>query len=172
MKKEWEDYIESNLRYDQDSGNLWWAIRGQGRPLTRPAGSNNGAGYLVIKITLEGDKKRFFAHRIVWFLCHKEWPIAQIDHINGVKDDNRIANLRQATHSQNQFNKHSQGGSSIYKGVSFREERGIWRAVVQLNKKSKYLGAFKTQEEAALAYDKAAKALFGEFAKLNFPEED
>ena len=170
MKKEWEDHIIDNLRYEPESGYLWWTKGGRKRCLTKPAGSDSGKGYIVIGIKLGCKKRRLLAHRLAWFLYHKKWPENQVDHINGIRFDNKITNLREASSFQNQCNAKSRGGTSVYKGVFFRKDRGNWRAHIQIDKKIKHLGTFKTEEDAARAYDKAAKELFGEFAKLNFPE--
>lgn len=89
-----------------------------------------------------------------------------IDHINGNGLDNRKENLRYCTKSTNAMNckihKHNTSG---YKGVSKSGNR--WRAYIVLNDKQRQIGSYKTKEEAALAYNKKAIELFGEFAKLN-----
>ena len=97
-----------------------------------------------------------------------------IDHINRDSADNRKANLRQATHGQNQANKAKNhvNPSSRYKGVSLT--KGVckrkWRARIQVNRRMIPIGSFESEIDAAKAYDKAAKKYFGEFAYVNFPE--
>lgn len=91
-----------------------------------------------------------------------------VDHINGDGLDNRKANIRPATQGQNLMNRGKQiNNTSGYKGVS-RTGKDKWKAMIQFEGKDYYAGSFKTKEEAALAYDKKAKELFGEFAKTNF----
>lgn len=96
-----------------------------------------------------------------------------IDHINGNKLDNRKCNLRLVTQQQNCFNSKkriapvSGKKPSRFKGVGWRENRKKWRSRITFNGKRYYLGQYETEEEAALAYNKAAKSFFGEYAKLN-----
>ncbi len=95
-----------------------------------------------------------------------------VDHIDGNGLNNQRSNLRLATKSQNNHHivRHRKDTSSIFLGVTFRSRDGVWAAQITKNYKKVYVGEFKTQEEAARAYDKKAKELFGEFACLNFPE--
>ena len=94
------------------------------------------------------------------------------DHINRDGMDNRRANLRAATHSQNLCNSRRRLGtkSSKYKGVSLKKQTRKWTARIGIDKKEIHLGCFKNEIEAAKAYDEAAKKYHGEFACLNFPE--
>jgi hypothetical protein len=89
----------------------------------------------------------------------------QIDHVNGDGLDNRRANLRRATASENQANVSGRGGLSRFRGVSL--SRGYWRAYISLGGKQVHLGHFKSEAEAALAYNQAAQARWGSFARLN-----
>ena len=96
-----------------------------------------------------------------------------VDHRNRKGLDNRIANLRMATHSENCYNRRKPGNTtSRYKGVYCEKRRGRvrWRANIKFQDKRIFLGYYDSQLEAARAYDEAAKKYHGEFAQLNFEE--
>lgn len=91
-----------------------------------------------------------------------------VDHINGDTLDNRRENLRNCTNSQNLMNKAKKRTSPYkYKGIWWDKWRKRWRTGIKVDGKMKYLGYFKTEIEAALAYNVAAMRYFGDFAKLN-----
>lgn len=96
----------------------------------------------------------------------------EVDHKNGDSLDNRRGNLRPATRSQNEANKGKQrrkgGSSSRFKGVHFDSITSKWRACIRKNYRLIRLGRFARERDAAMAYDAAARQLFGEFAKTNF----
>lgn len=95
-----------------------------------------------------------------------------VDHINHDGMDNRRANLRAATHSQNLRNRKKTSGAtqSKYKGVCWKKGNRKWQARIGFENKEIYLGCFKNEIDAAKAYDRAAMKYHGEFASLNFPE--
>lgn len=91
-----------------------------------------------------------------------------VDHINGDVLDNRRSNLRPADHTQNARNQHKiRGKTSRFKGVTFDKRWGKWCAWTCNKGRSKNLGVFTTEEEAARAYDRAVKEQYGEFARTN-----
>lgn len=89
-----------------------------------------------------------------------------IDHVNGNKLDNRRCNLRAATQAENNRNNHVIRSNTGYKGVS-KDKYGKYRSQIGFNGEAIYLGRFDTPEQAAEAYNKAAKEMFGVFAHLN-----
>lgn len=94
-----------------------------------------------------------------------------IDHINGDGLDNRRANLRRATRRQNIANSGSRvDTTSRFKGVSWSEHAQAWQVHIRLERKSKYLGLYEHEDEAALVYDSVAHETYGEFARLNLPD--
>ena len=127
------------------------------------AGSVNAKGHINVQV----DGKLYAAHRIAFLIVHG-WLPKEIDHINRDKTDNRIANLRPATSSQNKGNigllASNQSG---YRGVSLNRRSQKWHAQIKINGKQTYLGRFDLPEDAAVAYNNAAIAHFGKFAHLN-----
>lgn len=119
-------------------------------------------GNLYAARTIAGQKQ--YMHRLI-----AGNGTGKVDHRNGDGLDNRRANLRSATDSQQQANRGKQKGNhtSQYKGVCFRTRNGKWLASIKVKGKSLHLGYFPTEEAAALAYNEAAAIYFGEFARLN-----
>lgn len=91
-----------------------------------------------------------------------------VDHRNGDRRDNRASNLRVTNARGNSVNRRPMS-SSGFKGVT-RHRTGRWQAQIKINDKGIYLGLFATREEAARTYDRAARAAWGDLARLNFPE--
>lgn len=114
-----------------------------------------------------GAPQRVLMHRQILGIVSD--PSVRVDHRNLDGLDNRRANLRPATHSQNLANVPKRRGSSAYKGVYWNRKLGKWSAYIQVDGKSRYLGVFLDEDEAARARDRAASEAFGEFARLNFP---
>lgn len=96
----------------------------------------------------------------------------EVDHADGNGLNNQRANLRACSTSENQQNRASIRGSSAYKGVLWDKSHGCWKAKIIVDGKRFMLGSFQTEEAAARRYDQAARAHFGEFARLNFPGEE
>jgi hypothetical protein len=127
----------------------------------RKVGCVNMAGYLTIFVRIRGNKRSYGAHRLAWFYVFGRWPKNEIDHRNNNRLDNRIANLREATTQQNRTNKLTKNEA---RGAYWHKRCKRWQALITVNYRKHHLGYFKTRIEAAAAYDKAARAAFGEFA--------
>lgn len=102
-------------------------------------------GYVILSFT--ENKKQYYlqGHQFAWYWVYKEC-VEQIDHINRIKNDNRICNLRAVTHQQNNFNRGN------VKGYSWQNDVNKYRADIRLNNKTIYLGLYNTEQEARNAY--------------------
>ncbi len=132
------------------------------------SGSGN-TKYARTEIRLNNKRHQIQMHRIIMGAGKGE----QVDHINGDGLDNRIENLRMCTYSENYQNSRKRKNcSSKYKGVHFYKDSQNWRAMITIPNTGHpiHIGLFKEEIEAAKAYDAKASELFGEFARLNFPE--
>lgn len=135
---------------------------------TRTVAIGDVAGTLGRKgyrhITCNG--RRYRAHRIAWLIMTGNWPKNQVDHINGIRDDNRWCNLREATQSQNSMNQKIQNRNTTgYKGVTFSKSHNKYRAQIQIAGKKMRIGLYTTPEEAFEAYVNTANKLFKDFAR-------
>jgi hypothetical protein len=156
------DALKSLLQYDPETGLIYWIAKGKGKIKKKAAGTLLHSGYLGICI----GPKRWQAHRIAWALHHGDWPKDQVDHINGIKTDNRACNLREATNSQNGKNlKLSKANKTGIAGVCWNEKHQSYRAYIKVEHQQKYLGTFKTIEEAAKARHDAEDQYFGEWKR-------
>lgn len=112
--------------------------------------TNNG--YIRCNLRISRIKKiDVLAHRLAWFLETGEIPDV-IDHINGIKTDNRFCNLRNTTQQKNLWNR-----NDIVKGYCWNKQAKKWQVSIKINKKSKYLGLYNTEEEAHQVYLDAKK---------------
>ena len=149
-----QERLKELLDYDPETGVFTWKsiVFGSHMKVGSVAGSMYSNGYLRIKI----NGKDYRAHRLAWLYMYGCWPTNQIDHINRVRDDNRIANLREATNKENQWNRGKQKSStSGFTGVSWHKKSGKWQSRIAVNKKVIQLGVFNTPEEAHAAYVRA-----------------
>lgn len=126
------------------------------------AGTHCGKGYRKIAVT----GKIYTAHRLAWLYVYGEFPKQMIDHINGIKDDNRFANLREASGSNNQHNvKLRASNTSGYKGVYWNKQVNKWQARCEINGKCHLLGYFDDPKLASDSYENFAKSHHGIFYK-------
>ena len=153
--------LVSKLQYNQETGDLIW-VKARSHRVGKIAGYVGLNGYRRI-----GSKGYLFrAHRLCWFIVYGSMPEHEIDHINGLKDDNRLCNLRQATLSENRTNVKLRSDNKVgFKGVR-RVNRLArpYRVSIQKNGRRISLGNFETAEQAHDAYVKASIKFHGEFA--------
>lgn len=119
------------------------------------AGSINKKGYISVCV----GGRYYLAHRVIWLMEHGQWPTEQLDHINGVKTDNRLCNLRSvdnATNAQNKPAKSARSSSGLL-GVSWMSAAKKWRAQIQVRGRVVYLGLFTDKEAAHAAYVEAKR---------------
>ena len=116
-------------------------------------------GYCINK-----TRSHLSIHRVIM----QAKPGEQVDHINGNKLDNKRSNLRICTNQENSFNRKIRSESTNgYKGIEYRLDKQKWRARIAFNSKKLSIGEYKTKEQAAVAYNIAAKYFFKDFAHLN-----
>lgn len=114
------------------------------------------------------NREQMCAHVLAWFYIHKKWPLADIDHINRNRHDNRINNLREATRSQNVFaGKTRSDNKSGQRGVSWHKRAKKWRVQIVVDKQVHYLGLFACKEIACLVYSEHAAKFYGKFYSPN-----
>lgn len=149
-------YLCSIFEYFPETGFLYRRATG------KRAGSVDTKGYRILSIR----GKSYRAHRVIWALYYNQKPPKQIDHKNGVTDDNSIDNLRDATASQNGSNqKTPSNNTSGVKGVYWVEDGSKWQVRVRYLGKGYFGGHFKTVAEAEVAVKALRAKLHGEFAK-------
>jgi hypothetical protein len=154
------------LSYDKESGLLTWIA--QPSPKSRcaigaEAGYTEPDGYRRIKFL----GRLYGAHVLAWVIVAGEWPELEIDHQDVNPSNNRWANLREATRSQNKANMPPPAtNTSGVKGVHWDAERGKWAAAIRVNGRKRLLGRYSEKQDAAGAYQTAALQHFGEFARF------
>lgn len=152
-----QDYLKSILRYDPEIGRFFWI--GARQKVT----VGNMAGYLrenkYRSIVINGIS--FLEHRLVWLYSHGIMPKDQIDHINHIRDDNRLENLRIVSHQENQRNRSkSKNNVSGITGISWHKSTGKWQAKIKVDGKMEWIGIFEDYFESICAR-KSAELKYG-----------
>lgn len=149
------EFLRSRYDYDAETGHF------TSRHTGKRVGFMTEKGYRRIGI----DGVCHGEHRLAWLYMTGTVPPECMDHINGVRDDNRWANLRPATMRQNRFNSRKRTAVSPFKGVRrTRQNKRGWEATITIGGRSQWLGSFYSAEEAQAAYMAAARDVAGEFA--------
>lgn len=169
MKKELtQEKLKELLYYDPETGIFTWKERqwltGKQKAFNtrfagKEAGCFSGYGYKVIRL----DDVLYFSHRLAWLYMYGTFPALQIDHIDNNRENNKLLNLRKATNGQNsqnlKFAKKSNKSSGLL-GV-FTNKSGCIYSRIRTNNVIKYLGCFKTKEQAHEAYINEKRKLHG-----------
>lgn len=164
-----QEYLKSRLHYNPETGVFTW--KASSNPHWNGKWDGKRAGWLKtgksgVYRQIAIDNVKYYEHRLAWLYMTGEWP-KEVDHINGNKICNKFCNLREASGSQNHYNKKMMSNNtSGYKGVFFCKQKKKWLARIQYNKTQKHLGTFECPTSAYFAYCKAAKELHGEFARF------
>ncbi len=167
------EVLRQLLRYEPDTGKLFWLPRGQewfpdlrrkcvwnARYSGKEALTAISLGYCVGRVL----DRQVTAHRVAWAIAYGNWPDLDIDHINRIRSDNRLCNLRLATTSENMRNRALQrNNTSGHKGVTAVGTK--WQAQIQVHGESLYLGSFTSKAAASEAYASASAMFHGEFGR-------
>lgn len=137
--------LKELLSYDAASGVFTWVVQRGRKKAGEVAGVKDHYGYVVIRI----DKRLYKAHRLAWLYTYGDWPVNGLDHINRDPADNRIANLRDVTHSTNMHNaKVRYNSKSGAAGVRWRADRCCWAVSIKIGYRHYNLGSFKSLDRA------------------------
>lgn len=147
------------FHYDPSTGFLYWKESGKGRRADRRAGCLPSKRDGYSRTTYAGEQ--YLAHRLIWLVVYGAWPADQVDHINGDRGDNRLANLRGATNTTNAQNLHraNKNNRTGLLGTSVDSLTGKYRASISAEGKTIYLGLYLTPEEAHSAYKQAKRLI-------------
>lgn len=161
--------LKDIVSYDKNTGFFYWVEKPRFQNIQ--AGSKAGwvakSGYAKIKI----KGRTYSAHRLAWFYVYGEWPKNEIDHINEIKTDNRIVNLRDVTKIVNQRNQHSprKHNKTGFAGVYFKKDKNKFVAQIETGNGKKHIGYFSNPQDAHAAYLVAKNKYHGDAARKDQP---
>jgi hypothetical protein len=145
-----------------EGGELFWKTKHPRKRADVPAGCVSRDGYRLIRI----DGVLYKAHRIIFAIKNGRWPVGILDHINGIRSDNRPENLREVTDSQSVWNTGlARTNTSGVKGVSWSKHFGKWETYVEAHGRRKKLGYFDDFDLAELVVSEARRRMHGEYVR-------
>lgn len=171
------EVLRQLLNYDPETGKLFWKERTVGLFPDERCHLAWNARYArkeAFTAVIGGYKRgrifhgNYSAHRVIWAMNYGYWPTQQIDHIDLVRTNNRLTNLREVTVNQNRQNRRALSNNKCgLKGVSWDASKNKWRAYIQCDGKPMAIGTFDTKEEAYSAYCIEAERQHGQFARVS-----
>lgn len=162
-----QERLRDLLHYDPETGIFTWLMRPSNRVKIGSVAGHVSSKHGYREIRVDGVLHR--AHRLAWLYMTGKRPNGEIDHENTIRDDNRLDNLRDATHAQNMHNTPKLPSNRTgFKGVSIANQLKIrrFRSTIWVNGRRQSLGYHATPEAAHAAYMAAAIEYFGEYARL------
>lgn len=154
-----QELLKTNIHYNPDTGVFTRIIKSGGN-VGEINTKENDSGYFRVNIS----GKSYRTHRLAWLYMTGEWPKEHIDHINGMRNDNKFSNLRCASNAENMHNIGKYvTNTSGFKGVSWHKAAKKWCAQIKIDGKRIYLGLFESADLASKAYRDFAKNVHGEF---------
>jgi hypothetical protein len=143
--KEVLEYIKENYYYQESTGKLFVIDKSEGKYRYKVCTRKHTLGYLIVRVC----KVSYASHRVIWFLYYGVWPTKALDHIDHVKHNNKIENLREVTTTENNRNMPlSSKNTSGYPGVYWNKKNKVWQAKIWIGQGWKHLGCFKILQDA------------------------
>lgn len=145
------DQVRSLFNYDALTGDFSWkTLPRNSKSKKLIVGIKESLGYLRVKIL----GKKYTLHRVIWLWVYGSWPDEEVDHVNGIRDDNRLDNLRQSNRTMNNQNRHYAHSNNKLglMGVYWNKQSSLYRASIQVNNHKIHLGSFRDPHQAHEAY--------------------
>lgn len=160
------DFAREMFDYDPETGVITRKQCRVSRLIGQEIGRIQKDGYVHVEFSWWSMRYNLLAHRLGWLIYYGEWPKDQLDHINGIRDDNRLCNLREATQAQNNANTRMyKNNKSGHKNIKWEPDRQRYGVFISYDNKLHRLGRFKTLEEAIAVRNAKYKEIYGDFTR-------
>ncbi len=160
MNKLTQEYLRSQILYKPETGEFWWIASRKGRDMTRQAGTISNFGYRIIML----NGHRHVASRLAWFYMTGNWPAEECDHINRNRADDRWANLREASRSENARNTQLRSDNTYgHRGICWDSQKLKWKVQISVKGEKRIVKHFHDFNSAVNFYQETAERLFGKF---------